>query len=363
MTRVPLRDAPSGAHADEAPPLAGAAGLRLAHPHDPAMRQVMATLLRCEAAAQILLWCHADTGQLAQIELPRLRLNFVARPAPAAAATAAADGEGGGKGGGEGGGEGVRLYCEEEPGFWLARGPRDPAVDELLLGLPMALLLQNAQAEFLVLLPAAGRPMPSADGVWLRHGEPEWVAALGDVRHYAYPVHACGVFLSSRTLASSLYLLAVRLLGRRYEMAFRLAESCITDATLSAEEAQLWELLALAGADTHPDAHAVRRNLALALLPISSRISPYLPTSPHISPHLPGQVRLKLALVLLGSEPDIMAVPWDVAAELEAYALKAAFVSPACRLGLDEELLLLSQVRVRAGARARVRARVRARLT
>ena len=64
--------------------------------------------------------------------------------------------------------------------------------------------------------------MPSADGVWLRHGEPEWVAALGDVRHYAYPVHACGVFLSSRTLASSLYLLAVRLLGRRYEMALRL---------------------------------------------------------------------------------------------------------------------------------------------
>ena len=44
MTRVPLRDAPSGAHPDEAPPLAGAAGLRLAHPHDPAMRQVMATL-------------------------------------------------------------------------------------------------------------------------------------------------------------------------------------------------------------------------------------------------------------------------------------------------------------------------------
>ena len=52
---------------------------------------------------------------------------------------------GGSEGGGEGGGEGVRLYCEEEPGFWLARGPRDPAADELLLGLPMALLLQNAQ--------------------------------------------------------------------------------------------------------------------------------------------------------------------------------------------------------------------------
>ena len=110
-------------------------------------------------------------------------------------------------------------------------------------------------------------------------------------------------------------------------MAFRLAESCITDAKLSAEEAQLWELLALAGADTHPDAHAVR---------------------------------LKLALVLMGSEPDTMAVPWDVAAELEAYALKAGFVSPACRLGLDEELLLLSQTSglARAGQRTELTNRV-----
>ena len=180
------------------------------------------------------------------------------------------------------------------------------------------------------------------------------------MRHYAYPVHACGAFLSSRTLASSLYLLAARLLGRRYEMAFLLAESCITDATLSAEEAQLWELLALAGADTHPDAHAVRLKIALVLLPTSPNISPELPRAPHISPHLPGQVRLKLALVLLGSEPDIMAVPWDVAAELEAYALKAAFVSPACRLGLDEELLLLSQTSglSRAGRRTELANRV-----
>ena len=110
-------------------------------------------------------------------------------------------------------------------------------------------------------------------------------------------------------------------------MAFRLAESCITDAKLSAEEAQLWELLALAGADTHPDAHAVR---------------------------------LKLALVLVGSDPETMAVPWNVAAELEAYALKAAFVSPACRLGLDEELLLLSQTSglARAGQRTELTNRV-----
>ena len=134
VTRVPLRDAPAGAHPDEATPtLAGPARLRLAHPHDPALQVVTATFLRCEAASQILLWCDAATDQLARVELPRLRLNFVVRPAAAA-------------GEGEGEGEGARLCCEEEPGFWLARGARDAAVDELLLGLPMGLLLENAQA-------------------------------------------------------------------------------------------------------------------------------------------------------------------------------------------------------------------------
>ena len=43
-----------------------------------------------------------------------------------------------------------------------------------------------------------------------------------------------------------------------------------------------------------------------------------------------------------------------------AYALKAAFVSPACRLGLDEELLLLSQTSglARAGQRTELTNRV-----
>lgn len=119
-------------------------------------------------------------------------------------------------------------------------------------------------------------------------------------------VHPCGRFVSSRTLASSLYLLVVRLFQRQYDDAFRLAEQCVTDSTLSAEESQLWDLLALSCDDTHPDAHACH---------------------------------LKLSLTTLGSE--VMDCPWSVEVELEAYVLKARHVSPSCRLTMDEELLLL----------------------
>ena len=51
-----------------------------------------------------------------------------------------------------------------------------------------------------------------------------------------------------------------------------------------------------------------------------------------------GQRRLKLSLVVHGGE-DIQACPWSAAAELDAYVLKAAYVSPACRLSPEEERL------------------------
>ena len=166
-------------------------------------------------------------------------------------------------------------------------------------------MLESAQAEFLVLLPAAGKPLPAADHLWLQHGEEGWLSALPNVRHYAYPVHPSGGFLASRTLASSLYLLVARLFSRRYEDAFRLCESCATDAALSAEEQQLWDLLEHATSDVHPTPTRAAR------------------------------------LARHGGE-DIQACPWSAAAELDAYVLKAAYVSPACALA-EEELLLLDQ--------------------
>ena len=43
------------------------------------------------------------------------------------------------------------------------------------------------------------------------------------MRHYLYPVHLTGAFLSATTLASSLYLAVGSLLERHYVRAFKLA--------------------------------------------------------------------------------------------------------------------------------------------
>eukprot|EP00975_Prorocentrum_lima_P025188 5287674-Prorocentrum_lima.AAC.1 len=46
------------------------------------------------------------------------------------------------------------------------------------------------------------------------------------VRHYFYPIHLSHAFLFTPTLASVLYLLLLRFLGRDYAGVFRLAVSC-----------------------------------------------------------------------------------------------------------------------------------------
>lgn len=152
-----------------------------------------------------------------------------------------------------------------------------------------------------MLLPGAAKPLPSAEICRLIHGDSVWLEALPAVRHYAYPIHPSGSFLESRTLAASLYLLAVRFFSREYASAFTLAEACVSDEPLSPEEAQLWALLDHVAQDDHPDAIAVQ---------------------------------LKLSLVTLGSE-RVMSCPWSVSSRMEAYVLKVNFVSAACRLSRE----------------------------
>lgn len=157
---------------------------------------------------------------LSRIELPRARLTFLVR--------------------------GGRLCCLEEPGYCVS-DRRDAQIAALVAGLPQCVLLENDEGEMLILVPAASKPLPSADRVLAVTGDAAWLAALPGPRHYSYPVHPCGCFVSSCTLASSLYLLVVRLFARQYSEAFRLAEQCVTDSELSPEEAQVVTLMALDG--------------------------------------------------------------------------------------------------------------------
>lgn len=79
--------------------------------------------------------------------------------------------------------------------------------------------------------------------------------------------------------------------------------------SLSCLQQQIFNQLEFLGNDYHPDAHACR---------------------------------LKLSVVTVGlGEETTMKCPWSVAEEMEEYAKKHAFVSSACRLTTEEEMLLL----------------------
>jgi hypothetical protein len=72
---------------------------------------------------------------------------------------------------------------------------------------------------------------------------------------------------------------------------------------------QIFNQLEFLGNDYHPDAHACR---------------------------------LKLSVVTVGlGQESTMKCPWSVAEEMEEYAKKHVFVSSACRLTTEEEILLL----------------------
>ena len=86
-------------------------------------------------------------------------------------------------------------------------------------------------------------------------------------RFYLLPVHTSRTFLDTTTLASRLYLILLKMLGRQYEEAFQLAEVCAIDTQFTSEEKWVFTLLQeRTEQDLSPDAHAVRLKLILALM-------------------------------------------------------------------------------------------------
>ena len=81
------------------------------------------------------------------------------------------------------------------------------------------------------------------------------------VRHYLYAVHRSGAYLTPPSLAARIYLLLLRWLARDFEGVYQMCACCASDSPLSAEEAQLWALLADFDDDMEPEAHACRLKL------------------------------------------------------------------------------------------------------
>ncbi len=275
------------------------------------LRRLADTLLRLEHLSHVLVWTRAnvttagDTCSIDVVELPRMRLHFIAKEVVDRKFTS------------EGKTEQMelRLLSGQLDGMYVSYID-SPDVQRLVGDLPHSLLLQNDNSELFVLIPATCRPMrPQLSSeqfstqLLLDRRDPTWLANLpNDTRHYVYPVHLSRAFLFTPTLASALYLLVLRWVNRQYEAVFRLASSCVTDTELTQEEKQLWAQLQTLMADADPNSHACR---------------------------------LKLSLVTADTE---MVCPWSVATEIAGYVTKLSHISTACRLTFAEELQVFSQV-------------------
>jgi hypothetical protein len=115
------------------------------------------------------------------------------------------------------------------------------------------------------------------------------------------------MFLFTPSFAARLYLMVTRFMASQYHQVFRLADSCVSDTTLSSEEAQIWGLLEFLGFDDAPDAHSCRLKLTLATIGVQS----------------------------------VMPLPWNVEYELGQYIENKPNVSAECRLTMHEETQLL----------------------
>lgn len=127
-----------------------------------------------------------------------------------------------------------------------------------------------------------------------------------EVRYYVLPIHTSKTFLSPPTLSASLYLILLKLLHRDYAAAFRQIEACSVDTPFTSEEGWVWVQLERTLTDSHPDAHACR---------------------------------LKLTLAVQYSQGHSTNKPkWQNHTEMTGYLSKLSHVSAACRLSLEEEL-------------------------
>ena len=274
-------------------------------PDEPASLHALVRLvLRLDCLSNVLAWSKSDpTVEAAQgisidvIELPRLQLTFEK--------VVSAKGV-------------VRYMCVEQSGTFLTGYDESLRFGALLEGLPRAVLLSNADHEYFVLMPAIAKPVmvkalgtgPVAYTMTMSLTNKQWIANTGEGTYFIYPVHSSGCFLSSRSIASSLYLLVLRMMSRNYRDVFRLVESCVCDRPLSPQERQIYDIVGTIQDSYNPDANACR---------------------------------LKLFFVTYGCS-DVMPYPFDVEEEYAAYVSKIRFVSSFCRLSPDEEIFFTTHV-------------------
>jgi hypothetical protein len=269
------------------------------------LKRVGMMLSRLDNLAHVLVWSTANVqsahspASIDYIELPRVNLSFKAREFQTSEGT-----------------KEFRIYSNDYDGLFIAISNEAREIAETLLGdVAHFIVLQNAENDLFVLMPGCAVPRRlHTDGsrlsvqVILDRRNQEWIDNIGEVRCYLYPIHNSRSFLVTPSLASSLYLMLMYFITGSYQNVYKMMESCVSEE-LTPEEQQVFNQLEFLGNDFHPDAHACR---------------------------------LKLSVVTVGlGEESTMKCPWSVAEEMEEYTKKHVYVSSACRLTTEEEILLL----------------------
>ena len=288
--------------------------IELACSNPPTPRRVVASLQavlsRIEDMSHVLAWT-SSTSRIAagglytisMIELPRLKLRLQPRLSPTGA---------------------VRLTLVDNAGWFVsdshfgaadgaedggavAISPRVKLLGELLEGIPHCLILENDGQQLQVLVAnhpmrrpkVMGRPF-STDLVFLRSDE-GWSAQMHDTPFFLYPVHTSRTFLLNKTLDAALYLILLRFMARDYSGAFRMTEACTVDVDFTESEKWVFNQLRHVK-DKHPDAHALRLQLSLALQYSNNKNT-----------------------------------CWDLNEEIDGYLMKSSHVSADCRHSLENE--------------------------
>jgi len=244
--------------------------------------KLLSILVKVEDMSHILVWANPKSGQVRSIEMPRLKLRI--EPAD------------------------DRLLLTDQAGWFICE--TSPRYKKLLDA--HALLLMNGQRELQFLVPnhPASRPAvrgrPFNTDILCDRGSFAWLQTM-DTRYYLYNIHTSSTFLISQELSASIYLVHLKLLKREYKEAFRLAPTCTVDIPFTPDEGFIWGQLSSSMDDQHPDAHACR---------------------------------LKLSLAIMFAKNHIRA-PWEVHLEYDRYLSKLPRVSADCRLTKEEELKIL----------------------
>ena len=266
-------------------------------------------MLRLDALSHILAWSKTDPSgggksiSIDLIELPRLRLTFEKVVQPGGL---------------------VKYVCLEQSGTFIANYADSLKYKDLIDGLPRCILLANVDQEYFLLLPATAKPY-QIKSKGSKHSyrlvstltDIDWLANTGESSYFVYPIHSSGCFIASRSIASSLYLLALRLMTNKYKEAFRLIESCVCDSILTPQERQIFDAISDIKDDLSVDARACR---------------------------------LKLYFVTFGCS-DVMPLKHNVEEDMLAYLTNFRILSAFCRLSTEEEIFIMSQIGQKSASR------------